>query len=108
MNIMSELALAAMPNFRNIPPEEHRRNKLINALKEQRGIAEAAEKGTEFSVTRRKWVNNAEGGKSLATVPKRLKKWWFVDQNGCCYFAVRYGNKAIEFDKGKTAIDLSP
>jgi len=75
-----------------------------NALNEQKAIAAAEKEGREFSVTRRRWLKGDGGEKKLIEVPKRLKRWWHNGPDGKCLLAVRYGNKVIEIEKGKSAI----
>jgi len=104
MTILKGLNYAAMPVMRSATPEQHRRNKLVNALSEQKAMAEAERDGRVYSVTRRRWVSNDTGEKTLVDVPKRLKRWWLNDANGNCLLTLRYGNKVVEIEKGKAAI----
>ena len=48
-----------------------------------------------------------DGERVSLTVPKRIKPWWFVAENGKCCIAVRYGSKVIELAKGKSAIEVA-
>jgi hypothetical protein len=41
------------------------------------------------------------------SVPKRIKPWWFVGENGKVCISIRYGAKVIELAKGKSAIEVS-
>ena len=102
MAILKGLNFAAMPTFSHITPEQHRRNKLVAALNEQKAMAQANHDGNEFVVTKRRWTKSEDGIKKLVEVPKRLKRWWSNDANGNCVISVRYGNKVLE--KGKAAI----
>ena len=59
------------------------------------------------TATRAKWVKDDSGNVSVVQVPKRLKTWfWAVDGGKVCV-AVRYGNKAIELARGKTAVETT-
>ena len=104
MAILKQLNFSAMPAFRHMTPEQHRRNKLVTALNEQKAMAEANRDGHEFSATKRKWQKEEDGTKKLVEAPKRLKRWWVSDANGNCLLSVRYGNKVLELEKGKAAI----
>ncbi len=104
MTILKQLSYAAMPTHNLISPEQHRRNKLVTALKEQKAMAEATRDGNEFVVTKRRWATSEDGSKRLVESPKRLKRWWVNDSNGNCVLPVRYGNKVLELEKGKAAI----
>jgi hypothetical protein len=37
---------------------------------------------------------------------KRVKRWWSVQTDGKVLLTVRYGARAIEFQKGKDAIEV--
>jgi hypothetical protein len=41
----------------------------------------------------------------VISVPKRVKDWFWVADNGKINLAVRYGSKIIEISKGKNAIE---
>ena len=40
-------------------------------------------------------------------VPKRVRRWWTEQQGGTILLTIRYGNKVIELEQGKIAIELS-
>ena len=40
-------------------------------------------------------------------IPKRVRLWWTENLGGTILFTIRYGNKLIEFEKGKNAIELT-
>jgi hypothetical protein len=104
MTILKQLSYAAMPTHNQMSPEQHRRNKLVTALNEQKAMAEASRDGKDLVVTKRRWAKAEDGTKQLVDAPKRLKRWWVNDSNGNCVLAVRYGNKVLELEKGKAAI----
>ena len=74
--------------------------KLIHRLEQQKRLAQDA----NFVVTVSKWVRNEAGSKELVQLQKRVRPWWREDALGTVGLTVRYGAKAIEFEKGKTAI----
>jgi hypothetical protein len=104
MTILKGLSYAAMPTYSDVTPEQHRRNKLVSALNEQKAMAAAHIEGRDLVVTKRRWTKIDGGEKTLVDVPKRLKRWWVNDANGNCVISVRYGNKVLELEKGKAAI----
>ena len=56
--------------------------------------------------TRTKLVtDSATGEKKVVNVPKRVKDWFWVAENGKINLSVRYGAKVIEISKGKNAIE---
>jgi len=88
-------------------PVVHRRGKLSIKLLEQIQLAHAQNNGQTYAPTRTKYVTNEEGVRVQVTVPKRIKPWWFVAENGKCCVAIRYGAKVIELAKGKSAIEVA-
>ena len=77
-----------------------RRSKLIHRLEQQKRLAQDA----NFVITVSKWVRNEAGNKELVQLQKRVRPWWREDALGTVGLTVRYGAKALEFEKGKTSI----
>jgi hypothetical protein len=77
-----------------------RRSKLIHRLEQQKRLAQDA----NFVVTISKWVRNEAGNKELVQLQKRVRPWWREDALGTVGLTVRYGAKALEFEKGKSSI----
>ena len=77
-----------------------RRAKLVHRLEQQKRLAQDA----NFVVTVSRWLRNEAGSKELVQLQKRVRPWWREDVLGTVGLTVRYGAKAIEFEKGKTAI----
>ena len=107
MTTLNGLTFAAMPRLNGLTPQQKRRNKLIAHLQEQLAMATAAVGGTVHIVKKRRWEYGGDGQKHLVEVDKRLKQWWRLGADGKLLFVVRYGAKAIEFEKGKDAIVLT-
>ena len=66
--------------------------------------AEELAQDANFVVTVSRWLRNEAGSKELVQLQKRVRPWWREDVLGAVGLTVRYGAKAIEFEKGKTAI----
>ena len=66
--------------------------------------AEGLAQDANFVVTVSRWLRNEAGSKELVQLQKRVRPWWREDVLGTVGLTVRYGAKAIEFEKGKTAI----
>ena len=93
----------------SIDPVVFRRNKLNEKLKIQIAMAEALKKGENFTVKRmRKMRDEATGLTSQIEVNKRVKTWWFTN-NDTKKVAVQifYGNKVIDLAKGKNAVEVA-
>jgi len=90
----------SVPN--NADPVTKRRNKLLAKIEEQILLA------TDDTYTPTKRVNttDADGNTRVIDKPKRVKRWWSVQKDGKVLLTVRYGARAIEFQKGKDAIEV--
>ena len=107
MNMLKELTFAAVPRESGLSPQQKRRNKLIAHLREQLAMVEAEIDGRIHVVKKRRWERTQDGQKHLVEVDKRLKQWWKPQADGKLLLTVRYGAKAIEFEKGKDAVVLA-
>ena len=97
MKILKSLTFGVMSRGSQNPVLA-RRAKLIHRLEQQKRLAQDA----NFVVTVSKWVRNEAGSKELVQLQKRVRPWWREDALGTVGLTVRYGAKAIEFEKGKT------
>ena len=80
-----------------------RRRKLIPKIDEQIRLVMDA----EYKPRKIKWVHNEDGTERKFEIPKRVRRWWVENLGGTILLTVRYGNKLIEFEKGKNTIELS-
>ena len=80
-----------------------RRRKLIAKIDEQILLAT----DSNCKPTKIKWVHNEDGTERKLEIPKRVRLWWTENLGGTILLTIRYGNKLIEFEKGKNAIELS-
>ena len=80
-----------------------RRRKLITKIDEKILLAT----DSNYKSTKTKWVKNEDGTERKLEIPKRVRRWWTENIGGNISLTIRYGNKLIEFEKGKNAIELS-
>ena len=80
-----------------------RRRKLIAKIDEQILLAT----DSNYKPKKIKWVHNEDGTERKVEIPKRVRLWWTENLGGTVLLTIRYGNKLIEFEKGKNAIELS-
>ena len=80
-----------------------RRRKLIAKIDERILLAT----DSNYKPTKIKWVHNEDGTERKVEVPKRVRRWWTEQLGGTILLTIRYGNKVIEFEEGKNAIELS-
>lgn len=107
--VLSSLKLVNAKRQNSIDPVVFRRNKLNEKLKIQIAMAEALKKGENFTVKRmRKMRDEATGLTSQIEVNKRVKTWWFTNNdNKKVAVQIFYGNKVIDLAKGKNAVEVA-
>lgn len=99
MTTLKSLTFAPLPK-NSSDPVVHRRNKLIERLKQQIELA----KDPTYTLTRQRWVADSEGVKQLVQQPKRVRPWWRTDAAGNVVLAVHYGAQKVEFARGMAAV----
>ena len=108
MTKLFDLKIIAAKRPTQLSPAVQRRNKISKRIAEQIELATAAQDGKTYAPTKQRKVTDAETGDSkIIQVPKRIKPWWFVADNGKLCVQLRYGAKVVEFAKGKGAIEVA-
>jgi hypothetical protein len=108
MTKLFDLKIIAAKRPTQLSPAVQRRNKISKRIAEQIELATAAQDGKTYAPTKQRKVTDAETGDSkLIQVPKRIKPWWFVADNGKLCVQLRFGAKVVEFTKGKGAIEVA-
>lgn len=108
MSALSTLKLVAAKKPQHLPTIQLRRNKLSNKLWEQIQLAKSQISGQPFVVTRFRSVKDMDTGlRKQVELPKRIRPWWFVTENGKVCVSVRYGSWTIELGKGKPSVEVS-
>ena len=102
MSVLNSLKLVSFSPINNTSPEAARRRKLIAKIDEQLALAA----NPDYQPTKSKRVKDEDGNVQKVEVKKRIKCWWSAAADGKINLTVRYGSKAIEFAKGKNAIEL--
>jgi hypothetical protein len=97
---------AAQPAHVQADPVERAREKVIGSLTEQKAMAEAKIAGQHYAPTHMVWRKNEAGERMQVEAPKRIRTGWFKDAAGNMFFSLRYAGKAVEFAKGKNAIEV--
>jgi hypothetical protein len=102
MTVLNTLTFTEYTAPNTADPVVKRRNKLLEKIDEQILLA------TDETYTPTKRVNtiDSDGNARVLEKPKRVKRWWSVQTNGSVLLTVRYGARAIEFQKGKDAIQV--
>src|SRR5210317_981515 len=103
MTVLDTLNFITSEPLENNNPIAVRRRKLMAKIDEQIQLAT----NKDYTPTQHKWVTDDEGKQTKVEVPKRVKRWWTASVDGKIKLVVRYGNKSLEFAKGKNAIELT-
>lgn len=107
MSALGTLKLVAAKKPQQMPTIQLRRNKLSNKLWEQIELAKSQITGRPFVVTRfRSFKDRETGMRKHVEMPKRVRPWWFVTENGKVCVSIRYGSWTIELAKGKPSVEV--
>jgi hypothetical protein len=107
MSTLEGLKLSTAKKPTHLPQIVLRRNKLSNKLWEQIQLAKSQIEGTQFVVKKYKSVLDRETGlRKQVEVPKRIREWWFKNEQGKMCVSIRYGTQTIELAKGKGSIEV--
>jgi hypothetical protein len=108
MSALSTLKLVAAKKPQQMPTIQLRRNKLSNKLWEQIQLAKSQINGQPVVVTRFRSVkDSASGLRKQVEMPKRIRPWWFVTENGKVCVSIRYGSWTLELAKGKPSVEVA-
>jgi hypothetical protein len=107
MSALSTLKLVSAKKPQHLPVVQHRRNKLSNKLWEQIQLARSQMTGQPFAPTRFRSVKDRDTGlRKQVEMPKRVRPWWFVTENGKVCVSIRYGSWTLELAKGKSSVEV--
>lgn len=107
-SILSSLKLTTAKRQHVANPTEFRRQKISVKLKEQVALATALKNGETYTCKRLKTVTDSDGIRQTVEVNKKVKQWWFVQNNKVCV-QVKYGSKVVPLSaKGdKNSVEVS-
>jgi hypothetical protein len=97
MAVLKSLAFTALPQSVN-DPVLHRRG-TISRLEEQLQLL----KDPNHVRTVQRWTV-VDGEKRQTTKEQTIRPWWKIDPSGHVFMCIKSGSKAVEFEKGKSAI----
>jgi hypothetical protein len=105
---LAQLKLTAAKKPTHISPALQRRHKLLRRIDEQIALATAQLNGSTYTATRLRSYTDAETGlRKTAELPKTVKAWSFVADNGKLCVQIRYGARVLELARGKSAVEVS-
>jgi hypothetical protein len=105
-NKLDSLTFTNTVRQRSISAVQQRRNKLSNSLWEQIQLAKSKLEHTHFVVMRRVAIKDLEGNFRSIERPKRIKPWWFMDNQGNLNISVFYGSKRLELKPNKCFVTV--
>jgi len=107
--ILNGLKFVAAKRPAQIPAVQLRRNKLSNKLYEQIKLATALRDGGSYAPLRFRSVRDRDTGEiKRMELPKRIRQWWFTNDNGKVCVQLKYGSKTLDIGgKGKNSVEVS-
>lgn len=106
MGYLDGLKVIAASRPANLSPTLQRRSNLLNKLGHQFECAKAKSEGSDYFVQSFKSFKLETGQREQVEWQRRIKPWWYITPEGKVIFEVRYANKRIELQKGKTGIEV--
>lgn len=94
MSHLAKLNLKTVQRVIQKDPVIARREKLIAGIAEQKLVLEAMLRGETYAVPVKRWRNNEAGERMQVEDTKRIRPWWFEQDNGW-YVQVRYGSRVL-------------
>ena len=107
MSTLDALKLVAVKKPTHTPIVVIRRQKLASKVWEQLQLAKSQMDGTKFEVKKfRSYTDKESGLRKQIEVPKRIREWWFRNEQGKVCVAIKYGTRVLELAKGKHSIEV--
>lgn len=100
MPVLKSLSFAPLPKTAT-DATQVRREKLIDRLEEQKALLDNP---NLVRTTHRSVKENGE--KRIVSKQQKVKPWWRADTTGQLFMSIRFGGRAVEFEKGKSAVSV--
>ena len=108
MSTLDALKLVAVKKPTHTPTVVIRRQKLSSKVWEQLQLAKSQIEGTKFEVKKyRSYTDKESGLRKQVEVSKRIREWWFKNEQGKVCVAIKYGTRVLELAKGKHSIEVA-
>jgi hypothetical protein len=98
MPILKSFSFTPLPKAGN-DPVQMRRTKFITKLEEQKLLLD----DPNHVRTVQRWTK-VNGERQAATKQQAVRPWWKTDASGQLVMSIKFGSKAVEFEKGKAGI----
>ncbi|MBU7579928.1 MAG: hypothetical protein KAF27_05580 [Porphyrobacter sp.] len=106
MSHLARLNLKTVQRVIEKDPVIARREKLIAGIAEQKLVLEAMLRGETYAVPVKRWRNNEAGERMQVEDTKRIRPWWFEQDNGW-YVQVRYGSRVLNISGKSNSVFVS-
>lgn len=103
MSVLAKLNLKTVQRNTAKDPIIARRDKLIAGIEEQQRVLEATLRGETYTVRVTRKVTNAEGERVEQAAEKRVRAWYFEQDNGW-YVQCRYGARVLHLNGKSNAV----
>lgn len=103
MSVLAKLNLKTVQRVIQKDPVMARRDKLLAGIAEQKLVLDAMTHGEQFEVAVKRWRNNEAGERVLVDVNKRVRAWFFQQDNGW-YVQCRYGSRVLSISGKSNAV----
>jgi hypothetical protein len=103
MSKLAKLNLKTVERNTMKDPIIARRDKLSAAIAEQMHVFEASKNNAEYTVPVKRWKNNENGERVLVEAEKRVRAWFFEQDNGW-YVQCRYGSRILNINGKSNAV----
>lgn len=103
MSHLAKLTLKAVQRANQKDPALVRRGKLLAGIAEQKLVLDAVTRGETYITKVRRWKEDGNGEKALVEVSKKVRPWFFQQDNGW-YVQCRYGARPLQLDAKSNAV----
>ena len=103
MSHLAKLNLKTVQRVVQKDPVIMRRDKLLAGIAEQMLVLDAAGRGESYITKIKRWRADGNGDKVLVEVPKRVRPWFFQQDNGW-YVQCRYGARILTINGKSNAV----
>lgn len=103
MSFLAKLNLKTVQRVVQKDPVIARREKLLAGIAEQKLVLDAMALGNVYETKVKRWRENDMGERVLVEVNKRIRPWFFEQDNGW-YVQCRYGSRVLSINGKSNAV----
>lgn len=107
MTALAALKLITVKSQYTASPVQQRRNKLLRKVGDQLDLVAAALSGESYTQKCFRKVTNEHGQRVSIEVPKRVRAWWWQQENGKYALCIKYGSKTIPLSPKSNAVECA-